>query len=60
MHWRHFRAFSCNSGIFFTPQGKRGKAAAEEVNQMIIDLQLVDKTNSQSQKLSGGMKRKLR
>ena len=31
-----------------------------EVNEMINDINLTDKTNTQSSKLSGGMKRKLR
>ena len=41
-------------------QGKFGQEAMQEVSQMISDINLVDKTNSQSSKLSGGMKRKLR
>ena len=41
-------------------QGKFGQEAMQEVSQMISDINLVDKTNAQSSKLSGGMKRKLR
>ena len=41
-------------------QGKSGREADAEINQMIQDLKLVDKTNTASAKLSGGMKRKLR
>ena len=37
-----------------------GQAVREEVNSMINDLQLVDKTNQKSASLSGGQKRKLR
>ena len=42
------------------PQGVRGKAVQEEADRMIEDLQLLDKRNTPSSALSGGMKRKLR
>ena len=42
------------------PQGVRGKAVQEEADRMIEDLQLLDKRNTPSRALSGGMKRKLR
>ncbi|KAJ8041808.1 ATP-binding cassette sub-family A member 1 [Holothuria leucospilota] len=45
--------------FFIKLKGKSGKEATREVLEMIRDLQLLDKTNEQSQKLSGGMKRKL-
>ncbi|XP_070574888.1 phospholipid-transporting ATPase ABCA3-like [Ptychodera flava] len=45
--------------FFITLKGKRGSAAKQEVTDMIADLQLVDKTDWQAAKLSGGMKRKL-
>ncbi|XP_077866667.1 phospholipid-transporting ATPase ABCA3-like [Saccoglossus kowalevskii] len=45
--------------FFIALKGKRGQEAKQEVKTMIEDLNLVDKTNSQSQQLSGGMKRKL-
>ena len=41
-------------------QGVHGKRVLSEVDHMIEDLQLQDKRNTPSQKLSGGMKRKLR
>ena len=41
-------------------QGVRGKAVQEEADRMIEDLQLLDKRNTPSRALSGGMKRKLR
>lgn len=41
-------------------QGKFGHEAIREVSEMISDIQLTDKTNTLSSKLSGGMKRKLR
>ena len=37
-------------------QGKSGREADAEINQMIQDLNLVDKANTASAKLSGGMK----
>ena len=37
-----------------------GRSVREEVDMMIADLQLMDKKKIQSQRLSGGMKRKLR
>ena len=37
-----------------------GRRVREEVNSMIRDLQLNDKTNQRSAALSGGQKRKLR
>ena len=47
--------------IDFIIQGIWGKQrVAEEVEAMIEDLQLVDKTNVHSGHLSGGQKRKLR
>ena len=42
------------------PQGVRGKAVQEEADRMIEDLQLLDKRNTPSSALTGGMKRKLR
>ncbi|XP_022107295.1 ATP-binding cassette sub-family A member 3-like isoform X2 [Acanthaster planci] len=45
--------------FFIALKGKSGKAADQEVQTMIVDLQLVDKTHAQSTNLSGGMKRKL-
>ena len=36
------------------------KRVRTEVDMMVEDLQLLDKRNIQSQRLSGGMKRKLR
>ncbi|XP_030830907.1 ATP-binding cassette transporter subfamily A isoform X1 [Strongylocentrotus purpuratus] len=45
--------------FFIRLKGKSGPDADAEINQMIEDLQLVDKTNTLSTKLSGGMKRKL-
>ena len=53
---------SCENLFIFShlTQGKTGPEADQEVTTMIEDLQLVDKTNVQSTKLSGGMKRKLR
>ncbi|XP_077983375.1 phospholipid-transporting ATPase ABCA3-like [Glandiceps talaboti] len=45
--------------FFISLKGKSGPEAKSEVTSMIADLQLVDKTDWQSQKLSGGMKRKL-
>ncbi|XP_072014244.1 LOW QUALITY PROTEIN: phospholipid-transporting ATPase ABCA3-like [Amphiura filiformis] len=45
--------------FFIRLKGKSGEEAKQEVTAMIEDLQLVDKTNDQSSKLSGGMKRKL-
>lgn len=44
----------------FDYQGKFGHEAMREVSEMISDIQLTDKTNTLSSKLSGGMKRKLR
>ena len=41
-------------------QGVRGKDVVKEAECMIEDLQLQDKKNTPSLKLSGGMKRKLR
>ena len=41
-------------------QGVQRKRVVEEAERMIEDLQLQDKRNTPSQKLSGGMKRKLR
>ena len=40
--------------------GRRGKEAEEEIQAMIKDLQLEDKTDWKAEALSGGMKRKLR
>ncbi|XP_033114079.1 ATP-binding cassette sub-family A member 3-like [Anneissia japonica] len=45
--------------FFINLKGKSGKEADAEVKSMIQDLQLVDKTNTASSSLSGGMKRKL-
>ncbi|XP_072051924.1 LOW QUALITY PROTEIN: phospholipid-transporting ATPase ABCA3-like [Amphiura filiformis] len=45
--------------FFIQLKGKSGEEAQQEVTAMIEDLQLVDKTNDQSSKLSGGMKKKL-
>ena len=42
------------------PQGVRGKAVQEEADRMIEDLKLLDKRNTPSRALTGGMKRKLR
>ena len=44
----------------YAVQGLRGKSVQEEADRMIEDLQLQDKRHTPSQKLSGGMKRKLR
>lgn len=54
-----------NGGNFpfcvFCMQGIHNRQRVKkEVTDMIADLQLVDKTKIQSQRLSGGMKRKLR
>ncbi|XP_071958195.1 phospholipid-transporting ATPase ABCA3-like [Antedon mediterranea] len=45
--------------FFINLKGKSGPEANAEVKSMIEDLQLVDKTNTASSSLSGGMKRKL-
>ncbi|XP_071785236.1 phospholipid-transporting ATPase ABCA3-like isoform X1 [Asterias amurensis] len=45
--------------FFISLKGKSGPEAKQEVNTMIADLQLVNKADSQSTRLSGGMKRKL-
>ncbi|XP_071958198.1 phospholipid-transporting ATPase ABCA3-like isoform X2 [Antedon mediterranea] len=45
--------------FFINLKGKSGAEANAEVRSMIEDLQLVDKTNTASSSLSGGMKRKL-
>ncbi|CAH3155544.1 unnamed protein product [Porites evermanni] len=45
--------------FFISLKGKFGVEAVNEVNEMIGDIQLVDKSNTVSSKLSGGMKRKL-
>ncbi|XP_077990027.1 phospholipid-transporting ATPase ABCA3-like [Glandiceps talaboti] len=45
--------------FFIALKGVSGSAGKKEVNVMINDLNLTDKTNQQSSKLSGGMKRKL-
>ncbi|KAM7436905.1 hypothetical protein ABFA07_013407 [Porites harrisoni] len=45
--------------FFISLKGKFGVEADSEVNEMISDIQLVDKSNTVSSKLSGGMKRKL-
>ncbi|KAL9959228.1 hypothetical protein ACROYT_G036325 [Oculina patagonica] len=45
--------------FFINLKGKFGPDALSEVNGMISDINLTDKTNTQSSKLSGGMKRKL-
>lgn len=44
----------------YVTKGVRGKNVTEEAERMVEDLQLQDKKNTPSQKLSGGMKRKLR
>ena len=44
----------------FNFQGISKKDAAPEIQQMIVDIQLADKADSQSRSLSGGMKRKLK
>ncbi|XP_078344110.1 phospholipid-transporting ATPase ABCA3-like [Oculina patagonica] len=45
--------------FFINLKGKFGHEAMREVSEMISDIQLTDKTNTLSSKLSGGMKRKL-
>ncbi|CAH3155546.1 unnamed protein product, partial [Porites evermanni] len=45
--------------FFISLKGKFGEEAVNDVNEMIGDIQLVDKSNTVSSKLSGGMKRKL-
>ncbi|XP_070561206.1 phospholipid-transporting ATPase ABCA3-like isoform X2 [Ptychodera flava] len=45
--------------FFVSLKGKSGSEARRQVEDMIRDLNLTEKTNEQSQKLSGGMKRKL-
>ncbi|KAJ7376779.1 hypothetical protein OS493_032513 [Desmophyllum pertusum] len=45
--------------FFISLKGKFGQDAMNEVTEMINDIQLTDKTNTLSSKLSGGMKRKL-
>ncbi len=46
--------------FFLIQQGKEGKEADLKINEMLIDIQLIDKQNEKSRTLSGGMKRKLR
>ena len=58
-----FRRKSSNTHVdihFFILQGLQGKEVQKAADDMIKDLQLEDKRNIPSQKLSGGMKRKLR
>eukprot|EP00794_Sanderia_malayensis_P017572 gene17572-19324_t len=45
--------------LFAALKGIKGQAAKIKIDQMIYDLQLVDKRNAKSATLSGGMKRKL-
>ena len=41
-------------------QGAHGKPLWKEANQLLMDVNLMDKAKVQAGKLSGGMKRKLR
>eukprot|EP00794_Sanderia_malayensis_P017576 gene17576-19328_t len=45
--------------FFIALQGLGGQAAKTKINEMLADIQLVDKKDEQSRTLSGGMKRKL-